>query len=243
MLGALGQLMETSEYTNPTDLLGLNGEGDAELLGYLNALNPVQRAKAVNKMTKRHIPSQGSRAEFEKFFVELPSDIKKQLLQGKLRLADHVVYSVKPVNGAKTIKMFESQDLKETNLRNISGAKLPKNMALLVSGIYLLQGTAASLNNDDVKITQFGSIEGVPALSNGEFKLKANKKQLVSDINNRVFATTGFSQVPVGYYKLANPRLIIDDVDVEFEIEIGTVNGLNANTVVYVGLAGTATIP
>ena len=41
MLGALGQLME-SEYTNPTELLGLNGEIDTELLGYLNALNPVQ---------------------------------------------------------------------------------------------------------------------------------------------------------------------------------------------------------
>ena len=70
MLGALGQLME-SEYTNPTELLGLNGEMDTELLGYLNALNPVQRAKAMSKIVKRHIPSQGSRAEFEKFFVEV----------------------------------------------------------------------------------------------------------------------------------------------------------------------------
>lgn len=61
-----------SEYTNPTELLGLNGEMDTELLGYLNALNPVQRAKAMSKIVKRHIPSQGSRAEFEKFFVELP---------------------------------------------------------------------------------------------------------------------------------------------------------------------------
>jgi hypothetical protein len=243
MLGALGQLMETSEYTNPTDLLGLNGEADAELLGYLNALNPVQRAKAVNKMTKRHIPSQGSRAEFEKFFVELPSDIKKLLLQGKLRLADHMIYTIKLVNGAKTIKMFESQDVKEVGLRNISNAKLPKNMALLVSGIYLLQGQATTQGIDDLKTTQFGSIEGVGAIANGEFKLKANKKQLVSDTSNRNFITTGFSQVPTGFYKLANPRLIHDDVDVEFEIELGTVNGLNANTVIYVGLAGTATIP
>ena len=45
MLGALGQLME-SEYTNPTELLGLNGEMDTELLGYLNALNPVQQPTA-----------------------------------------------------------------------------------------------------------------------------------------------------------------------------------------------------
>jgi hypothetical protein len=242
MLGAMGQLMD-SEYTNPGELLGLNGEMDTELLGYLNKLNPIQRAKAVNKMTKKHIPSQGSRAEFEKFFVELPKHIKEQLLQGKLRLADHLIYTIKAVNGAKTIKMFESQDVKEVSLRNISNAKLPKNMALLVSGIYLLQGEAASLSVDDLKITKFDTIENIGALANGEFKLKANKKQLVSDTSNRKFVTTQFDMVPKGYYKLSNPRLIHDDIDIEFEIELGTVSGINANTVLYVGLDGTATIP
>jgi hypothetical protein len=242
MLGALGQLME-SEYTNPTELLGLNGEMDTELLGYLNALNPVQRAKAMSKIMKRHIPSQGSRAEFEKFFVELPKHIKEQLLQGKLRLADQLIYTIKPIKGAKTIKMFESQDVKEVNLRNISNAKLPKNMALLVSGIYLLHGVADSLDIDDVKTTKFDSIENIGALANGEFKLKANKKQLVSDTSNRKFVTTQFDMVPKSFYKLANPRLIHDDVDIEFEIELGTIKGLDANSVLYVGLEGTATIP
>jgi hypothetical protein len=242
MLGALGQLME-SEYTNPTELLGLNGEVDTELLGYLNALNPVQRAKAMSKIVKRHIPSQGSRAEFEKFFVELPKHIKEQLLQGKLRLADHLIYTIKPVKGAKTIKMFESQDVKEVNLRNISNAKLPKNMALLVSGIYMLHGVADSLDIDDIKTAKFETIENVGALANGEFKLKANKKQLVSDTSNRKFVTTQFDMVPKGFYKLSNPRLIHDDVDIEFEIELGTIKGLDANSVIYVGLEGTATIP
>jgi hypothetical protein len=242
MLGALGQLME-SEYTNPTELLGLNGEVDTELLGYLNALNPVQRAKAMSKIVKRHIPSQGSRAEFEKFFVELPKHIKEQLLQGKLRLADHLVYSIKPVKGAKTIKMFESQDVKEVGLRNISNAKLPKNMALLVSGIYMLQGVAASQDIDAIKVTTFDSISAIGAFANGEFKLKANKKQLVSDTSNRNFITSGFSQVPNGFYKLANPRLIHDDIDIEFEIELGTITGVDPNAVIMVGLVGTATIP
>ncbi len=232
-----------SEYTNPTELLGLNGEMDTELMGYLNALNPVQRAKAMSKIVKRHIPSQGSRAEFEKFFVELPKHIKEQLLQGKLRLADQLIYTIKPIKGAKTIKMFESQDVKEVNLRNISNAKLPKNMALLVSGIYLLHGVADSLDIDDIKTTKFDSIENIGALANGEFKLKANKKQLVSDTSNRKFVTTQFDMVPKSFYKLANPRLIHDDVDIEFEIELGTIKGLDANSVLYVGLEGTATIP
>jgi hypothetical protein len=241
MLGALGQLME-SEYTNPAELMGF-GEVEEELLGDLKRLNPLARAKALQKLVKKPIPSHGSRAEFEKFFVELPKSIKEQLLQGKLRLADHLVYTIKPINGAKTIKMFESQDVKEVGLRNISNAKLPKNMAMLVSGIYMLQGEAASLGVDDVKVTKFDTIENVGALSNGEFKLKANKKQLVSDTSNRNFVTTQFNMVPKGFYKLANPRLIHDDIDIEFEIELGTINGINPNTVIYIGLSGTATIP
>jgi hypothetical protein len=32
-------------------------------------------------------------------------------------------------------------------------------------------------------------------------------------------------------------------VDIEFEIELGTIKGLDANSVLYVGLEGTATIP
>ena len=241
MLGALGQLME-SEYTNPAELMGF-GEVEEELLGDLKRLNPLARAKALQKLVKKPIPSHGSRAEFEKFFVELPKHIKEQLLQGKLRLADHLIYTIKPVNGAKTIKMFESQDVKEVGLRNISNAKLPKNMALLVSGIYLLQGEAASLGVEDVKTTKFETIDNIGALANGEFKLKANKKQLVSDTSNRNFVTTQFNMVPKGFYKLANPRLIHDDIDIEFEIELGTINGISANTVIYIGLSGTATIP
>ncbi len=239
----IGQLMK-SEYSNAGELLGLSGEDiSSELLGYLGSLDAVTRHKVVNRMQKRHIASTGSRAEMEKFFGELPDQIKKQLASGKLRLADHLVYSIKPIQGAKTIKLFESQDVKEVGLRNISNAKLPKNMAMLVSGIYLLQGTAASLATDDVKQTTFSTLTSIGALANGEFKLKANKKQLVSDTSNRKFCTDDYSLRPKGYYKLDNPRLIHDDVEIEFEVELGSISGISANSVLYIGLEGTATIP
>jgi hypothetical protein len=237
-----GAIMD-SEYTNVGELLGLDGENNTELMNYLNGLDAVSRVRAMSKLVKKQIPSRGSRAEFEKFFPELPKHIKDGLLKGTLRLADHTVYSIKPINGAKTIKLFESQDVKEVGLRNISNAKLPKNMALLVSGIYLLQGVAASLSNDDLKVTTFDQLESVGAIANGEFKLKANKKQLVSDTSNRKFITTNYNLVQKGYFKLANPRLIHDDVEIEFEVELGTVSGINANAVLYIGLDGTATIP
>ena len=239
----IGQLMK-SEYSNAGELLGLDGDDmSSELMGYLGSLDAVSRFKVMNRMKKRQIPSAGSRAEMEKFFGELPKQIKEQLASGKLRLADHLVYSIKPIQGAKTIKLFESQDVKEVGLRNISNAKLPKNMAMLVSGIYLLQGTPASLSSDDVKQTTFATLTSVGALANGEFKLKANKKQLVSDTSNRKFCTDDYMLRPRGYYKLDNPRLIHDDVEIEFEVELGTITGIPANSVLYIGLEGTATIP
>lgn len=241
MLDGLGMLAK-SEYANAGDLLGLDGDVGGELMGYLGSLDIVNRAKVMQKLAKRVPPSQGSRAEMEKFFAELPDAIKEGLLSGKLRLADTVIYTVKPINGAKTIKMFESQDIKEVGLRNI-GNRLPKNSALLVSGIILLHGTASTLAPDDLKATSFDVIDNIGALATGEFKLKANKKQIVDSISNYVFKTTGFTNVTKGYYKLANPRLIHDDVDIEWEIELGTVTGIDPKAVLFGGLHGTITIP
>lgn len=242
MLGAIESLAN-SEYNNAGELLG-NEDIAHELMGYLGKIkNPLQRAKVISKLATNPHHSKGSRAEFEKFFGELPDHIKEGLLHGKLRLADHIVYTIKPVNGAKTIKMFESQDIKEVGLRNISNQKLPKNMAMIVSGIFMLQGIAATTGTDDVKSTVFDIIDSKAAIATGEFTLKANKKQLISETSNMVFKTGSFDLVPKGYYKLHNPRLIHDDVDIDFDIELGSITGLDAKAYILVGLHGTVTIP
>lgn len=49
--------------------------------------------------------------------------------------------------------------------------------------------------------------------------------------------------VPVGYYKLANPRMIHDDILVEATIDLGSMDGLDPKTHIYVGLHGTITTP
>lgn len=170
----LGLLEGIEEYNNQGALLGLDGADDAELLGALRRMNPIQRMKTMNKMTSTP-SSKGSRAEMEKFFGELPPHIKEGLVRGELRLADSTIYSIKPVS-SKTIKMFETQDDKEIGLRNVSNAKLPKNQAFLVSGIYLLAGTSADGTKDKIIATEFKGLEGFPAISNGEFSLKSNKK-------------------------------------------------------------------
>ena len=239
----LDQLEATEQYNNQGTLLGLDGPETEELLGALKKMNPLQRHKWMQKLSQPGIPSKGSRAEMEKHFAELPKNIREQLKKGELRLADTIVYVVKPVT-SKTIKMFEPQDKKQVGLIAISEGRLPKNSAMLVSGIILLTGNAASAGADDILATTFGHLEAVSSISNGEFSLKANKKIIVPEgTSNRVFCTDNFHGVSLGYYKLANPRMIQDDVIIEMQIELGTMNGINANAQLFAGLHGTITTP
>jgi hypothetical protein len=238
----LGLLEGIEEYNNQGALLGLEGLEDDALLGALRRMNPIQRLRVVQKMSNTGAPSKGSRAEMEKFFSELPAHIKEAMVRGDLRLADNIIYSIKPVT-SKTIKLFETQDDKETGLRNVSNAKLQKNQAFLVSGIYLLAGTSADASKDKVIATNFKGLEEFASIANGEFSLRSNKKQIVPETSNAVFKTANYHYLPLGYYKLANPRLIHDDVLIEMTVELGTMEGIPQNTYIYAGLHGTITTP
>lgn len=230
------------EYNNAGALIGIDGIDDGELLGALRRMNPVKRQKTINKLANSGGPSRGSRAEMEKHFNELPPQIKEALAKGELRLADFTLYSMKAIS-SKTVKMFETQDDKQTGISNISNAKLPKNQCLLVSGIYLLGGVAADNTKDKMMAAELRSINNFHSILSGEFNLKSNKKQIVPDTSNIVFNTNSYNVVPMGYYKLANPRLIHDDVLIEFTVELGTMDGIQPNTFLFLGLHGTITTP
>ncbi|MEW6469657.1 MAG: hypothetical protein AB1458_12070 [Bacteroidota bacterium] len=237
--------IENSEYNNAGALFGVDENGmTEELLGALAKIkNPVKKAKIIQKLAAPPIPSKGSRAEMEKHFVELPGHVKEQLKKGDLRLADTLVYAIKPLS-SKTIKMFEPQDTRKIGLRSLSEGKLPKNAVLLVSGIIMLAGTAAGASEDEAMSATYGKIESFPAIALGEFSLKANKKIIVPEgTGNRVFATEANHNVPLGYYKLANPRLIQDDVAIELTVELGTTTGIAANSYLFMALHGTITTP
>ncbi len=231
------------EYNNSVELLGLDGVEQEELLGALRRMNPIQRMRTINKVAGGVQASKGSRAEMEKHFKDLPSHIKQGLLKGDLRLADTIIYSRKLVN-SKTIKLFETQDVKAIGLRNISNAKLPKNQALLVSGIFLLAAVAADGTPEKSIVASYDKIEDYPAIANGEFTLKANKKIIMTDVDNAIFKTANNANIPMGYYKLANPRIIHDDILLEATVELGSLEGIDtAKTFLYVGLHGTITTP
>lgn len=230
------------DYNNMGALLGLDGADGDELLGALRRMNPVARQKTINKLANTGAPSRGSRAEMEKHFGELPPHIKTALSRGELRLADTIIYSYKKL-ASRTTKMWETQDTKTVGVNSLSGAKLPKNQALLVSGIILLAGVPAGTTTDDITSANYDRIENFPALASGEFNLKANKKVIMPETSNYIFRTSNNLNVPLGYYKLSNPRLIHDDVLIEATVELGSMAGLNANTHIFLGLHGTITTP
>jgi len=232
----------TEQYNNAGALLGLDGAEGEELLGALRKMNPVARQRTINKLASPGVISRGSRAEMEKHFGELPAHIKSALAKGELRLADTIIYSMKAVN-SKTVKLFETQDVKEVGLRNISNAKLPKNQALLVSGIILLAGIPTDATSDKVIGTKYAQLEDFPSIANGEFSLKANKKVIMPESSIALFKTLNLHGVPVGYYKLSNPRLIHDDILIEATVDLGSMEGLDPKTFLYIGLHGTITTP
>lgn len=192
----------------------------------------------------------GSRGEFLQNYHKINPNIQSELEQAKMRLGDTLVYSIKRVGPSTTIKMFETQDDKQVGLRSLSNAKLPKNQTLLLSGIYVLAGTApaatqGSPSDDEIMATPFGSVTGAnySAITNGEFDLKVNKVQLVPETSCRVFCTDNDHNWPLGYYKLHNPRTIDDDVLIEATFTLGTTQNIPADTYLFLGLHGTITTP
>lgn len=233
-----------SEYNNVGELFGIG-----ELERATQGMSPMKKAMFIKKVAGQTHTSRRSRAEMEKFFKQFPAHVKSELLRGGVRLADYTIYSTKEIT-SKTIKMFEPQDDKEVGIRNISNAKLPKNMVFLVSGIILLTGASAKSETDgseikeSVKAIDYKSVSTIPAICSGEFSLKANRKQIVPENQSiRRFATDNDLTVPIGYYKLDNPRLIRDEELIEFTVELGTQFGIETGQYLYVGLDGTGTTP
>lgn len=231
--------MLESEYNYVGELYGIE-----ELEMATRHMKPKERIRAIKRLSGQIRGSRRSRGEMEKYFKQLPKHVKQELVRGSLRLADWTIYSVKPIT-SKTIKMFEPQDDKEVGVRNISNAKLPKNTVFLVSGIILLTGTSTNVQDPEAnKGINFKTVSVVPAIANGEFSLKANKKQIVPENqSNRRFVTDNDTTVQWGYYKLDNPRLIKDEEVIEFVVELGTQFQIPPGQFLYAALDGTATTP
>ncbi len=83
------------------------------------------------------------------------------------------------------------------------------------------------------------------ALENGEFSFKSNRKEIIADFPLSVFKCAVNPEKP-GYYLLDNPRIIGNDTETEFTVELGeevNADGVNFAVWLKVELIGTGTLP
>lgn len=226
----LGEITQ-SEFT----LLG--AISDEELLMALEGATPQAKrkfSKAIRQFARSSnmAPSKGSRGELEKRLHLLPRDIQEGLARKTLQAVDAAYYVVKDVSGSRVQKLLKDDDNKVVGLSNISSAKLEKGNFFMLHGLTLLSGVAGA--EDTVHDVNFGVIPDY--LRNGEFEFIANGTNLIQNASNELFNTTG-QTIPIGHYRLDNPKLIKDQQTIEFNLEWGS--NAPAKTYVKAILRGT----
>lgn len=204
-----------------SDFQLLGAISDEELLMALEGASPQakrQFSKTIRQFAKARntAPSRGSRGELEKRLHMLPKDIQEGLARQSLQAVDAAYYVVKEISGSKVQKLFKDDDNKVVGLSNISSAKLEKNNLFLLNGLTLLAGTAEE--GESALDVNFSVIPDF--LRNGEFEFIANGTTLLQNASTELFNTTG-QDVPVGQYRLDNPKLIKDQQTIEFNLEWG----------------------
>ncbi len=218
----------------------LGAVSDEELLMALEGASPQAKktfSKAIRTFAKNRnqSPSRGSRGELEKRLHMLPKEIQEGLARQTLQAVDAAYYVVKDISGSKVQKLLKDDDNKVVGLSNISSAKLEKGNMFLLNGLTLLAGTAGDGETAmDVNFTVIPDY-----LRNGEFEFIANGATLIQNASNELFNTTG-QVIPVGHYRLDNPKLIKDQQTIEFNLEWGA--NAPASTFVKAILRGTVII-
>jgi len=208
----------------------LGAVSDEELLMALEGATPQAKktfSKAIRTFAKNRnqTASRGSRGELEKRLHMLPKEIQEGLARQTLQAVDAAYYVVKGISGSKVQKLLKDDDNKVVGMSNISSAKLEKGNMFLLNGLTLLAGTAADGETAmDVNFTVIPDY-----LRNGEFEFIANGATLIQNASNELFNTSG-QVIPVGHYRLDNPKLIKDQQTIEFNLEWGS----NAPTGTYV---------
>lgn len=218
----------------------LGAISDEELLMALEGASPQAKrnfSKAIRSFAKQRnqAPSRGSRGELEKRLHMLPKETQEGLARQTLQAVDAAFYVVKDISGSKVQKLLKDDDNKVVGLSNISSAKLEKGHLFLLNGLTLLAGTAGEGEKaSDVNFTVIPDY-----LRNGEFEFIANGTTLMQNASNELFNTIG-QTIPVGHYRLDNPKLIKDQQTIEFNLEWGS--NAPASTYVKAILRGTVII-
>lgn len=215
------------------DLQGLNDSYiDADyiegVMGAFNGLGAAQRRNVAKtlaaRVNKRVVPTNNltGKAEFEARLSSLPADVMAGLRNKSIQLIDYSIYTATIVGTAVSKELMASADTVAVGKTNINNRKLEAGRYFLLTGITLLSGVHANINE-----TEFG----VPAnnILNGELDLKLGDKLIIRSLPCTVFNTTDRHDVPAGYMKLDNPKMIPAQTEIIPELKCPAGNVANTN--------------
>lgn len=235
----LKSLME-GEYNNNADLLGIETEGAQDLLGKISRLPKEKQAQALKMLMKKgNSPSPSgsgnSRHEMEQRFNLLPKEIRDGLLNKRLQLADTRIYVVKDIAGKNQIDVFQGTDQKLNGLSNVANQKLEKDTWFIIFAMRMLYAVSATGRDE----ADFSHIP--PLIRNGEFELEAGNKKLFGLTENDCFDTRDRTDIPIGFYKVDNTKLIEPQVEIKMPVKFTA--AAPANAFIRVVFIGTSVIP
>lgn len=230
------------EYDNYPSMSGVNTDGIQELLGKIAKLPKDQQGKAIRNLMKRKGAPAGygnSRYEFEQKLDQLPKEILDGLMNKRLQLADTRFYVVKDISSKNSIDVFQGTDQKGVGLANLANQKLEKDNWLLIYAIMMRYVAVVGGGANPYLSADFSHIPAV--IRNGEFELEAGNKKLVGLNDCSCFDTRDRHDIPIGYYKLENTKVIEPQVEIKMPVKFSAAT--EANTFLRVNFLGTSVIP
>ena len=80
-----------------------------------------------------------------------------------------------------------------------------------------------------------------PIIRNGEFELEAGNKKLIGLTDNTVFDTRDRHDIPIGFYKLENTKILEPQTEIKMPVKFAAATGVT--TFMRVEIVGTSVIP
>lgn len=150
-----------------------------------------------------------SKSEMLARLNSLPPEIKLGLHSKQLQLTDAVLYSAKDVNGkSDSIELMTNEQVAEVGRTNLNHRKLEQNKYFMVTAIQILEGNAT-----DTKTATFSAPSS--KITNGEFELEVGGTVLLEKTSSQIFATGSRTDIPAGYYRLDNPKMIVPQTEIK----------------------------
>lgn len=170
----------------------------------------------------RHSNGNSSRSAMLRFLPLLKPEIALAIKERRLQVSDKTIHVTNvPIATLTTVKVFNDDNGQIIGKGNISKGKLESGVYFALTAIRVLYGVGA-----DVTVIDFAAPPAI--LRNGEFTLRINGAEAITKASMECFQAAGNNNREVGTFYLDNPKLIVDQEPIEFNVEWQTAAPANA---------------